>query len=162
MNTDKFFQSKFFKGLLCGIAALIAVLLIFKAGMIAGIKRAEFSGRWSENYHRNFGGPQGGFGKTLGDRDFLEANGTFGQIIKIDGSTIVVKGFKDVEKAVLVNDQTIIEHFRETIKLEDLKVDDNVIVIGEPNDVGQIAAKLIRVLPPPESSRTFPPSMPRI
>ncbi|PIU01894.1 hypothetical protein COT68_00790 [bacterium (Candidatus Torokbacteria) CG09_land_8_20_14_0_10_42_11] len=160
MDTNKFFQSKFFKGVLCGIAALIIILLIFKAGMIAGIKKAEFSGHWSDNYHRNFGGPPNGFGGNLGDRDFLEANGVFGQIIKIDGSAIIVKGRQDVEKVVLINDQTIIERFRETIKPENLKVDDNIVVIGEPSDAGQIVAKLIRILPPPESFKPLP--MPRI
>jgi len=37
--------------------------------------------------------------------------------------------------------------------LSDLKIDDYVVVIGEPNAVGQIEAKLIRILPPPPVSR---------
>jgi hypothetical protein len=42
----------------------------------------------------------------------------------------------------------MIERLRETVKISDLKVDDFVVVIGEPNDSGQIEAKFIRLLPP--------------
>jgi len=149
MDFNKFFQSKVFKGILLGVAGLIILLLIFKAGMIVGIKKADFSCRWSDNYHRNFGGPKGGFWGGLGDREFMDANGTFGQIIKIDSSTLVIKGRNDVEKVVVVNDKTEIKSLKETIKITDLKVDDNIVVIGEPNESGQISAKLIRLLPAP-------------
>ena len=125
----------------------IILLLVFKAGMIVGIKKAEFSFRWSDNYHKNFGGPRQGFFRGFRDRDFIEANGTFGQIIKIDGSMLVIKGKNDVEKVILVNDKTTITRFRETIKLSDLKINDDIVIIGDPNTSGQIEAKLIRVMP---------------
>ncbi len=62
---------------------------------------------------------------------------------------MVVKGRDNVEKIILIKDDTIIERFKETIKLTDLKVDDYIITIGDPNDAGQIEAKFIRFLPPP-------------
>lgn len=96
----------------------------------------------------------------FGDRDFIEANGTFGQIIKIDGSTLVVKGRDDIEKIILVNDQTTIKHFQETIKLTDLKVDDYIVTIGDPNDAGQLEAKLIRLMPTQPKGAPMEPLLP--
>jgi hypothetical protein len=148
MNIDKIFQSKVFQGIILGIAALVVILFIFKAGMIVGIKKADFSCRWSDNYHENFGGPRGGFWGGFNDKDFIESNGTVGQIIKIEDGTFIVRGREDVEKIIIVNDGTVIKRLMETIKITDLKIDDQVVIIGEPNDAGQIEAKLIRAMPP--------------
>lgn len=84
----------------------------------------------------------------LGKGDYMDANGTVGQILKVDSQTIVVKSQEGVEKIVLVNEKTEIKRFRETVKLADLKTDELIVTIGEPNEAGQIVAKLIRVMPP--------------
>jgi hypothetical protein len=148
---NKIFQSKKLKITLLALGALIILLAVFGLGMKVGFKKAEFSFRWAENYHQNFAGPRGGFfgdfRRDFEGKDFIEAHGVFGSIIKIDGSTLVIKGVNNVEKTVLIKNDTTIERFRETINPSDLKVDDNVVVIGEPNDSGQIEAKLIRVMP---------------
>lgn len=141
-----------FKGAILGIAAVIILLFVFKIGTIVGARKANFSCQWSDNYHRNFGGPKEGFLKgfeNFRDRDFIEANGAFGQIIKIDAnsSNLVVKGRNDIEQIILIKDNTTIRHLQNTIKLNDLKIDDNVVVIGEPNSAGQIEAKFIRLMP---------------
>ncbi|MFZ5363926.1 MAG: hypothetical protein ACOZAG_00360 [Patescibacteria group bacterium] len=149
MNIDRIFQSKIFQGVIIGIATLAVLLFVFKAGMTVGIKKADFSCRWSDNYHENFGGPRGGFWGGFNDKDFIESNGTVGQIIKIDGETLVVRGRGDVEKIIITNNETAIKRLRDTIKVSDLKIDENIITIGEPNETGQIEAKLIRVMPSP-------------
>ena len=148
MDINKILQSKAFKGVIIAVIALIILLLGFKFGTIVGARKADFSCRWSDNYHRNFGGPQKGFLQGLGDRDFIEANGTFGQIIKTDSSNIAIRGRNDIEKTILINDETVIKSLQKTIKPSDLKVDDMVVIIGEPNNSGQIEARLIRVMPP--------------
>jgi len=148
MEINKFFQSKTFKIILWAIAELIIILIVFKIGTVVGFRMANFSYKWGENYHRNFGGPRGGFFGDFIDGNFIKPNGVFGQIIKIDGQTLIIKDQENVEKAVIVNDNTIIERFRERIKPPDLKVDDNIVVIGEPNNNGQIEAKFIRIMPP--------------
>lgn len=149
MDFNKFFQSKKFKIILITIGALVVLLFVFKAGVFVGYKKAHFSYKWGENYQRNFAGPRGGFfgnfGRGFGDRDYTNAHGTFGSIIKIDGSTLIVKGSDNVEKTILVSDKTTITSRRETIKTSDLKVDDRIVIIGSPNEQGQIEAKLIRV-----------------
>jgi len=159
MDFNKFFsakggsasggQSKMFKILVFGIAGLIAVLLIFQAGMMVGFRKANFSYQWGENYHRNFAGPRGGFFQEFIGKDLIDAHGVFGSIIKIDGSTLIIKGANDVEKIILLKDDSVIKRFQETVKSEDLKIGENIVVIGSPNDSGQIEAKLIRILPAP-------------
>ncbi len=150
MDYNKFFQAKTFKITLLTIGTLIVLLVVFQVGMMVGLRKASFSYRWAENYHQNFAGPRGGF---LGDwqrmppppGDFIESHGTFGEIIKINNSDFVIKGQNDVEKIIIVNNGTIIEKGRQALKKEDLKVSDKVVVVGTPNDQGQIEAKLIRV-----------------
>jgi len=155
MDINKIFSSKIFQGIIIGIVILIILLLVFKAGTMVGIRKADFSCRWSDNYHRNFGGPKGGFWGGFDDRNFMEANGTFGQIIKIEGNVITIKDRQSTEKVILLDDKTAIRSMRNTLKLSDLKVDDNIVVIGEPNQAGQIAAKLIRLVPPPPAEKPF-------
>lgn len=155
MDFNKFFQSKTFKIILYAIGGLIIFLAVFKTGMFVGFKKAKFSYKWGENYHRNFAGPRGGFFKDFSGGDFIDAHGIFGQIIEIDPpteseqeATLIIKGRDDVEKIVLVAADVSIKSFQKTANLSDLNIDDYVVVIGEPNDDGQIEAKLIRILPP--------------
>lgn len=62
-------------------------------------------------------------------------------------AALIIKDRDGTEKIILVTDKTEIRKFRETVKLSDLKIDDYVVVIGEPNDAGQVEAKLIRIMP---------------
>jgi len=158
IKTSKKSSRDILKGIIIGLAVFIVIVLIFGAGIFVGGMKARFSYRWAESYHKNFAGPQGGF---FGDwrapipipfpGDFIESHGTFGQIIKIEGNTLIIKGRGDVEKVVLVTEKTIIQSGRKDIKISDLKVDDQVVIIGSPNEQGQIEAKLIRVFPPKTS-----------
>lgn len=158
MDFNKFFQSKIFKIIVFGIAGLIVLLFVFETGKMVGFRKASFSYKWGENYRQNFGGPRAGFFGDFGVEGFMEAHGVSGQIIKIDNSSLVIKGVDNVEKIVQIKDDTIIRHLRETLKLSDLKVNDFIVVIGEPNDSGQIEAKFIRILPAsPKLQRGEPP-----
>jgi hypothetical protein len=147
MDIKKFFQTNSFKIIIAAIAGLIVILLILSLGMFIGYRKANFSYRWGENYHRNFGGPKGGFFQDFSGRDFIESHGTFGQIIKIDSASLAIKGRDGAEKIIMLKANTAIRSGREEIKPGDLKVNDYVTVIGDPNDAGQIEANLIRVMP---------------
>ncbi|OGZ79112.1 MAG: hypothetical protein A2358_03970 [Candidatus Staskawiczbacteria bacterium RIFOXYB1_FULL_37_44] len=149
MNTNNILESKLFKAIILSIAVLIILVFVFGLGVFVGTKKADFSFRWADQYHRNFGGPQRGFFGDIMGNQFTNSNGVFGQILKIDGQILIIKGRGNAEKSILVSDKTSIIRQRDNIKLFDLKTDDIVVVIGEPNDNGQIEAKLIRVLPPP-------------
>lgn len=150
------------KWVIIGLILIIVIVLFFGVGIVVGEKKARFSYRWAEQYHRNFAGPQAGFFDNWRNSpagDFMGAHGVFGQIMKIDGPTLVIKGGDNVEKIIFLRDDTVIRRFRDTLKITDLKVDDYIVVIGEPNDAGQIEAKFIRFLPPPPmetSFRSFP------
>jgi len=166
-QNKKIFNHDILKWVIIGLAGFVIIVLVFSVGVWIGGEKARFSYRWAESYNKNFAGPKEGFlgdwrGFPLPPEDFIEAHGVFGQIIKIDGSTIVIKGREDVEKIVLVKEDTVIKRFQDNVKIGDLKVDDYIVVIGEPNDAGQIEAKLIRIFPaPPDktSFRPFPPGM---
>ncbi|MDD2646717.1 MAG: hypothetical protein PHV78_02920 [Patescibacteria group bacterium] len=143
----KIFQSKQFKIIFIGVVGVIMLLLIFKIGMMVGFKQADFSYRWGDNYHTNFAGPQGGFLlRDFNGREFMDAHGVFGQIIKIDNPMIITRGPGDMEKIVLVKNNTIINRLRDRIEIDDLRPDDFIVVIGAPNNIGQIEARLIRMV----------------
>jgi len=142
------------KWVLVGLVVFIVLVLVFKIGMFVGEKKAQFSFRWAENYHKMFAGPKAGF---LGNlrmppfSEFIEGHGTVGEIIKIEGNNLIVKGRGDVEKLILVNEKTIIKSGFKNVKVSDLKIGDIIVIIGSPNEKGQIEAKLIRVFPPKTS-----------
>ena len=157
IDFNKISQSKMFKAIIICIAGLIILLLGFMAGMTVGFRKAGFSYRWGENYYRSFSGPRPEFPMNMAGRDFLMGHGVLGSIIKIASSTLVIQGSDNVENVILVGKDTKIMRFREVISINDLKVNDNVVVIGSPNDNGQIEAKLIRVMPIPQGN---PPPLP--
>ena len=132
MDINNFLKQKSFKIIALAVGAVILLLLVFGTGVKVGTLKAHYSYKLAENYHRNFG-------------DFINAHGTSGLIIKIDGSTLIVKSGDNVEKTILISDQTTITSRRKTIKAGDLKVDDRVVIIGSPNEQGQIEAKFIRL-----------------
>lgn len=151
MFNKDFFKSKIFQVGIGVIAALIVLLLVFKAGVLVGYRKAGFSFRWDDNYHRNFGGPRGDdvMRRGFDDRDFMNPGGVSGEILKIDNDSLIVKDLRGEEKIISVGGRTEIRLFRDKIALADLKVGDNIVTIGEPNRSGQIEARLIRVMPMP-------------
>lgn len=135
------------KWIIIGLAGFIVIVLIFGAGIKVGTLKAKYSYRWADNYHKNFGGPRGGF---FGDwrrfpaGDFIGGHGAFGEIIKLNDAGFAIKGSGDIEKIVVTTDDTVVKKGRETVETS-FKVGDHVTIIGSPNEEGQIEAKLIRV-----------------
>ncbi len=154
MELKEFIQSKKYTIMIVLIVVIIALLLVFSAGMYVGFRKARFSYQWGENYHKNFGGPRGGLFRDFGGKDLIDANGIAGQVIKVDDSTLVIKGRDNTEKIISIKEDTTIMRFKESAKLVDIKPDDFIVAIGEPNDSGQIEAKFLRVMPPMSSSST--------
>jgi hypothetical protein len=73
--------------------------------------------------------------------------GITGKIIKIDSDKIFVLGTDNIEKIITVSSTTKVFERRDEIKLSDLKIDQNIVTIGNPDSMGQINAKLIRIMP---------------
>ena len=141
-----------------GLLGFIIILLIFSIGMQVGGAKARFSYKWADNYHKNFAGPRTGFlsnWRSFPHGDFIGGHGAFGEIIELSatstdfgfGQTLsfVLRGRSDVEKIIVINENTIVKKGRATIMGDELKVGDNVTIIGSPNKEGQIEAKLIRI-----------------
>lgn len=153
-NLKEFTGSKSFQGILIGIAISIVALLIFQAGVIVGHHKAQFGDRMGGNYERNFidmerGGfppnPNFGFGEMLPPG----GHGAAGQVMNVTLPTFVIAGPDNLERTVVVSDETIIRQFRDELDTESIVAGKFVVVLGEPNDKGEIEAKLIRFLPPP-------------
>ncbi|MFA7654007.1 MAG: hypothetical protein WCX97_03125 [Candidatus Magasanikbacteria bacterium] len=140
---------KIAKAFLIALGILVIIAVIFSAGMMMGFRKAQFSFQWGDNYHRMFGGPQGGWlpppQSGMRGGDFINPNGVVGTVIKFDASTLVVRGNDKVEKSIVIDDHTLVMRGRDNIRLSDLKTDDRVVILGSPSSTGQIEAKLIRV-----------------
>lgn len=160
MDIAKFTQSKSFTVTIIVITSLIVLLLVFGLGVSVGYHKARFSYQWGENYDRNFGGPQHGILGVFGGANFMNSHGISGSIIKIDGSVLVIKdaGDGNTERTTVLKDDTVIRRAQEVLKPSNLKVGDNIIIIGNPDDSGQIQVELLRVLPTPlPSMSNLPP-----
>ena len=168
MNTEetknkikKVLNSKGFRVSTYALGNFVVAFLIFQAGMIAGFRKVSFGRDWGDNYTKNFGSPHKDFrmmGQEFGDfRNLPNAHGAMGRIIKVELPTFVVSDGKDqTEKIIVVGDKTEIRRMRDIVSKDELKVDENVIVIGSPNSSGQIEAKLIRFIPNPPMPLVLP------
>lgn len=142
-------QSKSFRLIVCFLAVVILMLISFRMGRFVGFRQAGFLGRLGDNYHQAFeGGPRGGLMAPpigfWGD-NLPGGNGAVGKIVKIALPNLVVAGPDNTEKTIVLNEQTIIRQFRETLASTSLKVGDFAVILGEPNAEAQIEAKLIRL-----------------
>lgn len=142
MDFNDFKHDKLKAGILIGFAVVI-VFLFFLAGLFVGGEKARFSNRLGERYYRDFMGP-GGPRPGLFDRSYLNSHGVTGKIVSITGSELTVAE-NNVNKTVDVEDNTIIHKGAMAVKLSDLKIGDELTVIGSPDSQGVIEAKLINV-----------------
>lgn len=144
-DIKKVFDSSVSFKILCVVGVILVTLLIFYAGINVGFHKASFGRAWGENYERNFGMMSGR--PMFGKDNFPNASGAIGKIIKIELPTIIVQDKNNIEKVILIKNDTQIQKIRESVTTNDLKVDDFIVVIGAPNQQGQIEAKLIRIMP---------------
>lgn len=156
MNIKEYIQSQSFRGILIGIFIAIIALVIFQSGVAVGERKASFAHRFGDNFERNFRDPRGGgfMQRGLpGGVNMPSGHGAVGEVVSIALPLVVVAGPDNLEKTVVVTDTTEIREFRDTISANELTVGDFIIVLGTPNDEGQVDAKLIRLAPPPPDMR---------
>lgn len=141
--------------------AILIALIIFASGVAVGFRKARFSYQWGQNYEKNFMGHGPGpmelpnrdlkregmrdFLRGPEGRDFRNPHGIMGSVISITESSIVIKDRDNKENTIATDDKTVIKRNTDDLKISDLKVDDKIVVMGEPNDQGVVIAKLIRV-----------------
>lgn len=150
-NLNKFVESNNFKKIIFALLVIFVLIFVFELGVVSGFKKATFRHNWGDNYENNFG-PKRDLPPFVKDniKDMPNANGAIGKIIKIDLPNIVVLDKDKTEKVIVVNDKTNILERKDKINKDFLTLDKYIIVIGEPNELGQIEAKLIRVIPSPD------------
>lgn len=143
----KVFGTKIVKTALLVLGILIIALFVFWSGMMVGFRKAGFNYQLGQNYHELFEGPDRRLSRDFRGRNFMDANSAVGSVIKVDTSTLVIKGDDGMEKSILISDKTSIRRFQDAILPSDIKVDEKVVVLGAPSTTGQIEARLIRVMP---------------
>ncbi len=148
-------ESKKFTAVLVSLTIIAALFLSFRVGMFVGFRQATTSYEYGASYHRVFGGPRQGFmtrspltppADEFMGKDFVDTHGVFGKIIKIDNNVLVLDA-KNTERTILVSDDAAVRKGREPIGISEIKINDNVVVIGSTDGQGQIQAKLIRIFP---------------
>ncbi len=146
MDFNKFLQSKMFKRAVIAVGLLVIISVSFGTGLFVGYHKARFSYAWGENYDRNFGGPHRGIFGFLEGSEFTNAHGTFGTVVSVASSSFAINGRDNIEKTLLLSSTTSIREGHDALESADLRVGDAVVVIGNPNDQGEIEARLVRVL----------------
>lgn len=154
MDIKYIYKSHAFKVILLCICALIVALVIFQAGIFVGFRKASFSYGFGDRYHQTFGDMHRGMMGFSRD-DLSSGHGAAGKIIRVTLPTFMIATQDNLEKSVLIDKDTVIRRFRDTISSSEIKTDDIAVVIGAPNAEGQIVAKFIRLMPPPTSSGTY-------
>ena len=154
MNFKNIHQSKLIQGIIIGIVVVIVLLFVFAVGVRVGDRRAQFEGNFGDKFERNFrdngGMPRiGEFGFGSDQEMGPNSHGAVGKVLTIDSSKMVITGPDNLEKIILIKQDTLVREFREEKTLQDLKVGSFVVVIGIPNSQGEVEAKLIRLMPPP-------------
>ncbi len=161
-NKNYFENPDVLKGIIVGLVCFILIIAAFGIGVKVGISKAGFSYRWADNYHRNFAGPRHGFfddWRAAPSGDFINAHGSFGEVIQVNEKEFVVKGNDNVEKVIVIKDDTVITKGHETQK-DGVKVGDRVVIIGSPNNEGKIEARFVRIFPDDGQSLPFKHSRP--
>jgi len=148
-----YLKSKGFSSLIVTVFICALLAGTFSLGAMVGARKAKFTFSWGENYNRNFGGPEKGFFNSFVDeisgKNMIEGHGAFGKIIKIDGRTIIIQGKDDIERIINMDSDNLIRRAGGVIEFGDVNVNDMAVIIGEPDEMGKINAKFIRIMPPP-------------
>ena len=146
MNFEDITRSKGFKKALIVLGVLIAVLIVFQAGVYVGVRKGEFSERNGENYYRVMGaapGP-GPFGDVISGGE-----GAAGKVLSVTLPTFVVEDRDSTEKIVTLGDGSDIRIFHDATSSGAITPGQFVIVIGEPDENGEIHASFVRIVPSP-------------
>jgi hypothetical protein len=146
---ENIYKSKSVKWIIISIGIVIFTLGVLRIGISVGYHKAKFAGQFGNNFERNFLGPKDGNRKMFFDGGIPGGHGAFGEILSINLPNLIITGPDNLEKTVLIGTSTLIRRFQENIKNTDLKIGDSVVVIGNPNDEGQVEASLIRIMPAP-------------
>jgi hypothetical protein len=160
------FSSRKIRAVIIILGTGAVLCLVFGAGIAVGYRKAIFSSLYGENYYRDFSGmPEGALDPATRTAHLMNMHGTVGVVIDVATGTITVRNPDDDEEFVAVLPDTMIRILNQSILLGDVGIGDHVTVIGQPNDIGEIQARFIRVFrvssstPAPEAPLGIPMMM---
>jgi uncharacterized membrane protein len=152
---SNFLESKVVRTILWILGGLIVLVVVFGLGIAVGYDRAGFAAGFDQNYYQNFYGasPGGSIGSIAPPMPAPAAiHGVVGMVIDLGTSTISVKDQQNNEQSVAISSGTDIRSGDSNITIGNVAIGDQIAVIGEPNSVGQIDARFIRILRTPSST----------
>ncbi len=152
MNIKELINSKKFKAAITVIALAVVVLAVFQVGVFVGFKKASFAKNWGDNYYRTFGRPQNDFkmpGMPKMDIGLTDSHGVAGRVLRVAPPRLMIESPEKIEKSVIIGDKTIIRRFRDNVDISSIQQDEFVVVLGSPNETGEIEAGFVRLMPHP-------------
>jgi hypothetical protein len=138
------------KTIIICLAVLLGIIVlagVFELGTMVGFRKARFASGWKEQYSNNFGPPMmrgPGFPSEFPGR--MDPHGAFGSVISTSTDQLVVKSREGAERIVTIKPDTEIRRGKDRVSLGSIGLNANLVVFGRPNELGQIEARLIRVL----------------
>jgi len=145
---SNFLESKKIRAVLWILGGLIVLFVVFGLGITVGYDRAGFAAGFNNNYYRIFyGAAPGGAVGMMAPPMPVAIHGVVGKVIDVGSSTISVEDQESNEQSVAVSSGTVIRNGESDVALENMTVGEQIAVIGEPNDQGQIDARFIRIFP---------------
>ncbi|MFH0936759.1 MAG: hypothetical protein V1808_00490 [Candidatus Daviesbacteria bacterium] len=131
-----------FIGVGIGIGIAIVLVVVFLLGIYLGSRKSNNFPFWEK--------------RPLTAREFVPdrfGHGVIGTIDSLGNNTLIVKDRSGALKTIIIDDQTALRRNESPIKFSDLKKDEQVIIIGQPQEKeGSIKATVIRVVTPPEKN----------
>jgi hypothetical protein len=152
MNPKPTFPSNSISKLVIALLIILIILVVFQAGFMVGYHKGVFSSNLDRNYMRGPNDPRSFFEPFMHEGDDVNPHGAVGEIVSMNLPVIMIKGPRMAEEVILVNSNTTVRNFRQTASTSDLSIGKSVIVIGEPNERGEIEASLVRIIPAPPFS----------
>lgn len=148
MNIEHKLKEVNVKKVLIVTCSCIGVLVVFQVGVLVGYSKATYSDRLGDNYYKTFDRQSGTPNRILlMGMEVPGGHGAVGKVVQLNFPTFIVAGPDNVEKVVRIDSTTLVRHFKDKAASTSLRVDDTVIVVGSPNDDGEVVAKLIRIMP---------------
>lgn len=129
------------------LGTLFVLCATFQLGLFVGYHKASFARDWGDHYKRNFGMERPESFRGMMGNTLPGAYGASGKVLAVSLPTFVVEDIHGTEKTIHVSDTTLIRSAMQNASSPAITVDSIVVVLGEPNDAGQLEAKLIRIMP---------------
>jgi hypothetical protein len=130
------------------LGSLIILFVVFGLGIAVGYDRAGFAAGFEKNYsHMFYGASPGGMVGLVAPPMPGAIHGVVGTVIDLGTSTISVEDQENNEQSVEVPAGTVIRQGNSNIVIGAIEIGDQLTVIGDPNEQGQVVARFIRIFP---------------